>query len=140
MLNKLSFILRLVVAVILLQTLYFKFGGHAEAVHIFITLGVEPWGRIGLGCVELLVALTLLIPKTQVLASFASLGVFSGAIGTHLFTPVGIVVHWDGNSDNGQLFFMAVLSLVFIVVHLFLYSKEKNYGLKELISKEVLKQ
>ena len=85
-------------------------------------------------------ALTLLIPKTQVLASFASLGVFSGAIGTHLFTPVGIVVHWDGNSDNGQLFFMAVLSLVFIVVHLFLYSKEKNYGLKELISKEVLKQ
>ena len=60
--------------------------------------------------------------------------------GTHLFTPVGIVVHWDGNSDNGQLFFMAVLSLVFIVVHLFLYSKEKNYGLKELISKEVLKQ
>jgi len=105
MLNKLSFFLRLVVAVILLQSLYFKFGGHAEAVHIFSTLGVESWGRIGLGCVELFVALTLLIPKTQVLASFASLGVFSGAIGTHLFTPVGIVVQWDGNSDNGQLFF-----------------------------------
>lgn len=65
MLNKLSFFLRLIVAVILLQTLYFKFGGHAEAVHIFSTLGVEPWGRIGLGCVELFVALTLLIPKTQ---------------------------------------------------------------------------
>lgn len=140
MLNKISFFLRLVVAVILLQTLYFKFGGHAEAVHIFSTLGVEPWGRIGLGCVELLVALTLLIPKTQVLASFASLGVLGGAIGAHLFTPLGIVVHWDGNSDNGQLFFMAVLSLVFIVVHLFPYSKEKNYGLKELINKEILKK
>jgi len=73
-------------------------------------------------------------------ASFASLGFFSGAIGTHLFTPEGIVVQWGGNSDNGQLFFMAVLSLVFIVVHLFLYSKEKNYSLKELINKEVLKK
>ena len=140
MLNKLSFFLRLVVAVILLKSLYFKFGGHAEAVHVFSTLGVEPWGRIGLGCVELFMALTLLIPKTQVLASFASLGFFSGAIGTHLFTPEGIVVQWGGNSDNGQLFFMAVLSLGFIVVHLFLYSKEKNYSLKELINKEVLKK
>ena len=102
-------------AVILLQSLYFKFGGHAEAVHIFSSLGVEPWGRIGLGCVELFVALTLLIPKTQVLASFASLGVFSGAIGTNLFTPVGIVVQWDGNSDNGKLFFMAGVSLFFFL-------------------------
>src|SRR6056300_367397 len=99
-----SFILRLIVAIILIQSLYFKFTGHSEAVHIFSTLGVEPWGRIGLGCLELLVALTLLIPKTQVLASFASLGVLGGAIGAHLFTPLGIVVHWDGNSDNGQLF------------------------------------
>ncbi|MDG1968018.1 MAG: hypothetical protein P8I30_01160 [Flavobacteriaceae bacterium] len=40
--NKISFFLRLIVSVILLQSLYFKFGGHAQAVHVFSTLGVEP--------------------------------------------------------------------------------------------------
>ena len=138
--NKFSILLRIIVSIILLQTLYFKFGEHAEAVHIFSTLGMEPWCRIGLGIVELIVAITLLIPKTQVIASFVSLGVLAGAIGAHLFTPVGIVVYWDGNSDKGQLFFMAVLSFVFIIIHLFIFTKRKNYSLNDLIKKEVLKR
>ena len=136
--SKISFILRLIVAVILLQTLYFKFGGHAEAVHVFTTLGVEPWGRIVLGCIELIVAIGLLIPRTQILASFASLGVLFGAMGVHLFTPLGIVVEWNGNSDGGQLFFMAVLSFTLIIIHLALYCFENKYNLSQLINKERL--
>jgi len=42
-----SWALRLIAAVILLQTLFFKFSGARESVYIFSTLGLEPWGRIG---------------------------------------------------------------------------------------------
>ena len=44
-----SLVLRLVPAIILLQTLYFKFSAAPESVFIFEQLGLEPWGRIGLG-------------------------------------------------------------------------------------------
>lgn len=135
----LSLILRLIVAIILLQTLYFKFGGHPEAIHIFTTLGVEPWGRIGLGFVELIVAIGLLTPKKQIIASFVALGIMVGALSSHLLTPLGVVIEWDGNSDNGQLFFMAALSLILLLIHLILYCRQMKYSLKELIRKEIFK-
>ena len=58
-----SLVLRLTVAIVLLQTLYFKFTAHPDSVYIFSELGVEPWGRIGLGIVELIVAILILYPK-----------------------------------------------------------------------------
>lgn len=95
---------RLVAAVILLQTLYFKFGGEAESVYIFYTLGVEPWGRIGSGVVELIAAVLLLIPRTSWIGAGLGLGVMAGAILSHL-TVLGIEVLGDG----GYLFFLAAL-------------------------------
>lgn len=124
--NKISFFLRLIVSVILLQSLYFKFGGHAQAVHVFSTLGVEPWGRYLLGSLELIVAIGLLFSKTQILASLATLGLMTGAIASHLFTPLGIEVKWDGNNDGGQLFFMAVISFVLILLHIITYFRNKS--------------
>lgn len=124
--NKISFFLRLIVSVILLQSLYFKFGGHAQAVHVFSTLGVEPWGRYLLGSLELIVAIGLLFSKTQILASLATLGLMTGAIASHLFTPLGIEVKWDGNNDGGQLFFMAVISFVLILLHIITYFRNRS--------------
>ena len=124
--NKISFFLRLIVSVILLQSLYFKFGGHAQAVHVFSTLGVEPWGRYLLGSLELIVAIGLLFSKTQILASLATLVLMTGAIASHLFTPLGIKVQWDGNNDEGQLFFMAVISFVIILLHIITYFRNKS--------------
>jgi len=124
--NKISFFLRLIVSVILLQSLYFKFGGHAQAVHVFSTLGVEPWGRNLLGSLELIVAIGLLFSKTQILASLATLGLMTGAIASHLFTPLGIEVKWDGNNDGGQLFFMAVISFVLILLHIITYFRNRS--------------
>jgi putative oxidoreductase len=123
---KIAFILRLLVAIILLQTLYFKFGGHPEAVHIFTTLGVEPYGRILLGCIELIVAIGLLLPKTKVKASIVCIGLMMGALGFHVFTPLGIEVKWEGNSDHGQLFLMASLSLIFKALNLLLLKKSSK--------------
>jgi putative oxidoreductase len=124
--NKISFFLRLIVSVILLQSLYFKFGGHAQAVHVFSTLGVEPWGRYLLGSLELIVTIGLLFSKTQILASLATLGLMTGAIASHLFTPLGIEVQWDGNNDGGQLFFMAVISFVLILLHIITYFRNRS--------------
>lgn len=95
---------RLTAAIILLQTLYFKFGGEAESVYIFSTLGVEPWGRIGSGIVELIASLLILIPRTSWIGAGIGLGVMAGAIFSHL-TILGIEVLGDG----GYLFFLAVV-------------------------------
>ena len=102
-----SWALQLVVAGILLQTLFFKFTGAAESVYIFSTLGAEPWGRIGSGVVELIAALLLLYPATITLGALLSLGVISGAIVSHL-TVLGIEVQGDG----GLLFLLALAVFV----------------------------
>jgi putative oxidoreductase len=98
-----SWALQLVVAVILLQTLFFKFTGAAESVYIFSTLGVEPWGRIGSGIVELIAAILLLVPATVTVGAVLALVVIVGAIFSHL-TVLGIEVQGDG----GLLFLLAL--------------------------------
>ncbi len=98
-----SWLARLAVAVILLQTLFFKFTGAEESVYIFTTLGLEPWGRIGSGVVELIAAVLLLVPRTVTIGSILSMGVIAGAIVSHL-TKLGIEVKGDG----GLLFYLAV--------------------------------
>ena len=59
-----SWACRIVAAAILAQTLFFKFTAAPESVHIFSTLGLEPWGRIGSGVAELIAAILLLAPRT----------------------------------------------------------------------------
>lgn len=102
-----SLVLRLVVAAILLQTLFFKFTAAPESVYIFQTLGAEPWGRIASGVAELIVAALLLWPRTVGLGAVGALGVISGAIAAHL-TRLGIEVQGDG----GTLFFLALAVFV----------------------------
>jgi len=105
-------IMQIAAAVILAQTLYFKFSGAPEAKHIFTTLGVEPWGRIGAGVAELIATALLLIPRTAVFGAVLSVGVMVGAIGSHL-GPLGVEIVVPGKeSDGGLLFFLAIAVLV----------------------------
>ncbi|MDB4161640.1 DoxX family protein [Bacteroidia bacterium] len=113
------FILRLIPAIILLQTLFFKFTAAPESVYIFETLGLEPHGRIGSGIAELIAAVLLLIPKTSWAGAGLSIGVISGAIVSHL-TQLGIEVQGDG----GYLFFLAVIVFVFSASVLWMHRKE----------------
>jgi uncharacterized membrane protein YphA (DoxX/SURF4 family) len=114
--NGLSWILRIAVAVILLQTLFFKFTGAAESRFIFETLGLEPWGRIGSGTVELIAAVLLLIPATRVLGALLALVVIAGAIFSHL-TKLGIVVQGDGGLLFGLAIAVFLCSAALIVLH-----------------------
>lgn len=110
-----SLICRAAAAVILLQTLFFKFTAAPESVYIFSKLGLEPWGRIGSGVVELIAALLLFLPRLHWLGAALAVGVLSGAIVSHL-TVLGIVVMNDG----GLLFFLALVTVACCAVVLFL--------------------
>ena len=99
-----SWIVQIIAAAILFQTLFFKFTGAEESRYIFSKLGLEPWGRIGVGIVELVAAVLLLIPRTSSIGALVSFAVMIGAIVSHL-TALGIVVKDDG----GLLFALAVV-------------------------------
>ncbi|MFA9371985.1 MAG: DoxX family protein [Labilibaculum antarcticum] len=106
-------LLRIVTAIILIQTLHFKFTGHPEAVHIFTVIGMEPWGRFGIGAIELVAGILFFLPNLWKIAAVITSGLMVGAVGLHLFTSIGVVVEYDGNSDGGELFAMAVTALLF---------------------------
>ena len=97
-LGTVSWPLRVIAAAILRQTLYFKFTGAPESVFIWTTLGLEPWGRIGTGVVELIASALLLIPGTALYGAILSLGVSRGAIFSHL-TRLGTAL--TGNCLRG---------------------------------------
>lgn len=103
MMTVVTWALRLVAAVILLQTLFFKFTGAEESKYIFTKVHAEPWGRIGSGVVELIAAALLLYPRTTWLGALLASGVMAGAIMSHL-TILGIEVQ----GDHGLLFALAL--------------------------------
>lgn len=117
-----SWAARIIVAVILFQTLFFKFTGAEESKYIFSTLmgpELEAYGRIGSGVVELIAVILLMLPSTAWLGAVIALGTISGAIMSHL-TKLGIVVKDDG----GTLFILAVVVFVLSLVILFIHRRE----------------
>jgi uncharacterized membrane protein YphA (DoxX/SURF4 family) len=104
-------ILRLIIAIILVQTLRYKFTAHPDSVFIFSELGMEPYGRIGIGILELIAAVLILIPGTIWLGALLTAGVLSGAVFFHL-TSIGIEV----NGDGGGLFFMGLATFILSLI------------------------
>jgi hypothetical protein len=116
-----SWALRLIVAVILLQTLFFKFSAAKESVYIFSTLGIEPWGRIGSGVFELVASILLLLPSTVVVGAGMALAATGSAILLHL-TRLGIALTPVG--DHGELFALAIAVTVCSIVILLMHRQE----------------
>lgn len=117
--SPLKWIARIIAAVIMLQTLYFKFTGAEESVYIFSTLGLEPFGRIGTGVGELIASLLILVPATTWIGAVMALGLMSGAIFFHL-TKLGIEIMGDG----GQLFYYGV-AVFCAAAYLLIMDREK---------------
>jgi hypothetical protein len=118
-LTVISWICRVVVAIILFQTLFFKFAGAEESKYIFSTVlspELEAYGRIGSGMIELVAVILLLIPSTAWLGAFIAIGTISGAILSHL-TLLGIVVKDDGGLLFGLACTVFVLSAVVLLIH-----------------------
>lgn len=111
----LSWGVRLVAALIMLQTLFFKFTAAAESVYIFSTLGVEPLGRIGAGVAELIASVLLLSSRTSWLGALLGLGIMAGAILSHIF-----VLGFEIQGDGGYLFGLGVVTALCCGVELWL--------------------
>ncbi|HEY1053498.1 DoxX family protein [Emticicia fontis] len=101
-----SWVLRIIAALILLQTLYFKFTAHPESVELFTKLGAEPWGRIGTGILELITGILLLVPATAFIGGLLGMGLMLGAIASHI-----LVIGIESKGDGGQLFMLAIIVL-----------------------------
>jgi putative oxidoreductase len=114
-----SWACRLVAALILFQTLYFKFTAHPESVELFTKLGVEPWGRIGTGTIELITGILLLIPATAFIGGFLATGLMFGAIASHL-----LVIGIESGGDGGELFIFAIIVLVLSLIIQYLHRRE----------------
>lgn len=119
--------LRIVAALVLLQTLFFKFSAAEESVYIFSTLGMEPWGRIGTGVLELVASLLILYPRTTPIGAALGAGLMGGALFFHL-SRLGISVRGDG----GQLFLYAVLVFVSCVTLLVIFRRDL-WEMKQLL-------
>jgi putative oxidoreductase len=128
--NLLYWAARLIAAVIMVQTLYYKFTASEESVYIFTTVGMEPWGRIGVGVLELIASVLILLNATAWLGAALALGLMAGAIVMHA-TLLGIEVKGDG----GQLFIYAIIvALASVVILVF-----NKHNITELL-KKILKK
>ncbi|AXT50949.1 DoxX family protein [Aquimarina sp. BL5] len=120
--NALPLVLRIIVAIILIQTLRFKFTAHPDSVYIFSKVGLEPYGRIVIGIAELIAGVLLLIPKTVWIGATLTLGVIGGAIFMHI-TKLGIEI----NDDGGILFITAMLTFILSAIILWIKRKEIKF-------------
>jgi len=126
----LSWACRIVAAIILLQTLFFKFTAAPQSVYIFTRLGtfihgyvpfaaistVEVWGRIGSGVMELIAAVLLLTPRFVWAGALLAMAATAGAILSHL-SFLGIEVQ----GDKGLLFLLAIVVFTTSAVALYLH-------------------
>lgn len=124
----LDYLLRAVIAVILLQTLWFKFRASPESVAIFSALHVEPWGRYFAGITELVASILLLYPRTVVYGAAISAGTMFGAIAAHVFV-IGVVVQDDG----GLLFALACLVASASLICLYIRRDEASHAFSRLL-------
>lgn len=128
--NYFIFFLKIIVALILLQTLYFKFSASAESVYIFEKLGMEPIGRIGSGIVELIASILIFVDKTKFYAALTIVGTMLGAILSHIFV-LGIEIMNDG----GSLFALALITFIFsLMLAVFFISDLKKLNNKTINS------
>ena len=105
---------RLIVAIILAQTLPFKFSGAEESKWIFEQIGWEPWGRYLIASIET-VSTLLLLSNYYILGAIISLSIISAANFLH-FTKLGFIV----NDDGGALFIMSIV-VIFCSLWIVLY-------------------
>jgi hypothetical protein len=111
----------MIVAAILLQTLFFKFTGARESVYIFATLGAEPWGRIASGIFELISSVFLIAPRTITIGALMALAATGTAIVLHL-TILGVALEAVG--DRGELFALAVVVVLCSLGLLWMHRKD----------------
>ncbi|WP_353548986.1 DoxX family protein [Sediminibacterium sp. KACHI17] len=127
-----SWILRLLAAIILLQTLFFKFTAAEESVFIFTEMGIEPWGRIATGIAELITALFILYRPTLFIGAIFGVGIMTGALLSHIIV-LGIEIQQDG----GQLFIYAAVVWISCMILSIMHRQQLITLLERITGKNV---
>ncbi|MFT6388111.1 MAG: hypothetical protein ACJAUP_001486 [Cellvibrionaceae bacterium] len=138
--------LSIIISLVFLQSLPFKFTNSLETQHIFTTLA--EWSGLGwfgiyggymVGGAELIAAIILFTPL-RALGALMAVGIMSGAIFFHLFTPLGIVMpHFDAatgvqiGNDGGVLFMMACATWACALALVIIDMKQSDSTIKKLI-------
>ncbi len=120
--KKLPQVLRILVAIILVYSVNCKLTAHPDCVYIFSKIGLEPYGRISIGFIELFSGILLFIPKTTWIGATLLLGIIGSAIMIHL-TKLGIEV----NNDGGALFIIAIVAFILSAIILWTKRREVNF-------------
>lgn len=118
------FLIKLIISIIFLQTLWFKFSSHEDSVYIFNKMHLEPFGRYILGVIELIFSLLLLVKRYSFYSAIILFIIILGAIFSHIFI-LGIEI----NNDSGSLFYTAIttsLLLSTIIIYEFVIKKTKT--------------
>lgn len=118
----LFWLIRIIPAVIMLQTLAYKFTAAPESVSLFTELGAEPSGRIASGVIELIASILLFIPNKSFYGALIGFGIMIGAILSHLFI-IGI----NFNNDGGGLLTLAIIT--FICCAFVLFEERKKFSI-----------
>jgi uncharacterized membrane protein YphA (DoxX/SURF4 family) len=114
-----SWAAQIIAAIILAQTLFFKFSGAMESVDLFTKLGVEPYGRYLAGTMELITVILLLIPRKAWLGATLGIFVMIGAIFSHL-----LVLGIESEGDGGYLFLLAIITLICCLTVLYIHKRD----------------
>ena len=119
--KKIVLTLKVIAAIIMLQTLFYKFPGAQESIDLFTKIAGknEAYMRIGTGILELIASILLFVPKSTWLGALLTMGLMGGAIMSHL-TILGI----EHNNDGGLLFISAIITLISGIV--VLLSEKEN--------------
>ncbi|HXA02436.1 MAG TPA: hypothetical protein VNW99_10640 [Cytophagaceae bacterium] len=126
-----TWVMQAIAALIMLQTLFFKFSGAEESIYIFTIVGMEPWGRYGSGVVELIASILLMIQSLAWLGAVVGAGIMTGALFFHL-TILGIQV----KGDHDQLFAYALIAFICCLGILWMRRKEVLYINKFFLSEQ----
>ncbi|MEM1296604.1 MAG: DoxX family protein [Verrucomicrobiota bacterium] len=103
-----------IVVVLVGQTLFFKFTAAPESVALFTHLGIEPFGRIGIGVAELIAIVLILIPRTTVFGALLTSGLMSGALFAHA-TQLGFTGDMGPLAASAGVVLVAALTVLWFV-------------------------
>jgi uncharacterized membrane protein YphA (DoxX/SURF4 family) len=126
----LDFVLRLIAAIIMLQTLLYKFTGAEESIYIFTTIGMEPWGRFGIGILELIASVLIFIPKWKWVGCLLGIKLMLGALFFH-----ATILGFDVLGDMGYLVILALIVLIACAGSLIISRVEFINNIKIILSK-----
>lgn len=127
--QNITFILRLVVAGLFLQSLFLKFSAATISISVFSQLGIEPSGRLITGVAELLLVILILVPRTHILGAFLGFCLTTGALLVHLLV-IGIIVKGDG----GLMFSLKLITFVTCFLIMYLKKDKIKAGIQKSVS------